>query len=94
MNCSECRFWSDKLAQANGGRGVEAYCLSSDGPHKHTYTSGRQLCEKWQDAPMGSVDSGSDDDPRYGNPYLDFPEVEPSEADQGLIPIPDAYNEA
>jgi len=76
MNCSNCRFWSDKLAKAIGGRGVKAYCLSADGPHNGEYTPGRARCEEWKDAPLGAVDSGSDDDPRYGNPYLDFEEFE------------------
>lgn len=69
MNCQTCRFWSDKLAQAMGGGPIEAYCLSQDGPRRGRYTRGNQSCEKWQDAPLGAVDSGSDDDPRYGNPY-------------------------
>ena len=72
QNCENCRFWSDKLAQALGGGPVQAYCLAGDGPKAGTYTSGRQTCDKWQDAPLGAVDSGSDADPRYGNPYDDL----------------------
>ena len=67
MKCETCRYWSDKLAQARGN-GVEAYCLNSESPH-NGYTPARASCGKWEDAPLGAVDSGSDEDPRYGNPY-------------------------
>ncbi len=92
MNCETCRFWSDKLAQAMGGP-MEAYCLSQDGPLKARYTRALESCTAWQDAPLGAVDSGSDDDPRYGNPYDGLDDVEPTEMQQGLIPIPDGYAE-
>lgn len=70
LRCDECRFWSDKLAMARGN-GVEAYCLSGDGPHAGEYTPAFHGCLKWRDASLGAVDSGSDSDPRYGNPYMD-----------------------
>lgn len=59
------------MAQAIGGRGVEAYCLNGDSPHKG-YTPGHASCKEWEDAPLGAIDSGSDEDPRYGNPYDDL----------------------
>lgn len=77
MNCENCRYWSDKLAQAIGGP-VEAVCLVREGPHSGRYTPGSASCDKWEDAPLGPVDSGSDTDPVYGNPYEDQPDEEPA----------------
>ena len=69
MKCNNCRFWSDKLAQSIGCGPVEAYCLSSSSPSKGKYTPSHHGCDKGLNNSLGSIDSGSDDDPRYGNPY-------------------------
>lgn len=61
-DCNGCRFWSEMIAQAVGGRPVEAMCLSPDGPLKSTYTAGRQTCAGWKSGHHGAVD----DPPNYG----------------------------
>lgn len=59
--CNTCRFWSEMLAQANGGP-VEAYCLAEGGPYSGHYTTGRQHCDKWKHGLFGAIDSP----PNYG----------------------------
>lgn len=71
IRCCNCRYWSDKLAMAEGCGPIKAYCLSNDGPLKEQYTAGGNGCASWEDAPLGAVDSGSSADPQYGNPYCD-----------------------
>lgn len=61
-DCNGCRFWSEMVAQALGGRPVEALCLSGDGPLAGKYTSGRQTCTAWKSGHHGAVD----DPPNYG----------------------------
>jgi len=68
-HCKTCRFWSDKLAQSIGCGPMEAYCLSPGSKYSGKYTTGRQGCNNWKINSMGSIDSGSTEDPLYGNPY-------------------------
>jgi hypothetical protein len=59
MKCETCRYWSEMLAQAGGGRpGVRALCLSSESPLRQKWTSETQTCGSWKggnpiDAPPG-----------------------------------------
>lgn len=61
-NCAGCRYWSEMIAQALGGRPLEAMCLSSDGPLKGKYVTARQTCSAWASGHYGAVD----DPPDYG----------------------------
>lgn len=61
-NCAGCRYWSEMLAQARGGR-VEAMCLATDQPTR--YTPGWHTCESWQSGYMGAIDEPGDDPMRY-----------------------------
>jgi hypothetical protein len=54
--CYNCRFWSERLAQSNGGAAIEAYCLGKDGPLYGKYTTGNQACMKWASNYNGAVD--------------------------------------
>lgn len=47
-NCNGCRFWSEMLAKAEGGGGVQAMCLAESGPFKGKYTFGSQKCDSWK----------------------------------------------
>lgn len=61
-NCNGCRFWSEMIAQANGG-GVEALCLSDVSPLSGKYTPGWGICATgWKSGHHGAVD----DPPNYG----------------------------
>jgi hypothetical protein len=62
-NCHGCRYWSEMIAQAIGGRPLEAMCLSNTGSHRHTYTTRTDTCEAWQSGELGAID-----DPG-GDPY-------------------------
>ncbi len=66
MRCENCRFWSERLAQAIGGGPVEAYCLVQGGPLSGKYTAGYQGCELGKDRPYGAID----------DPYEDWKELE------------------
>lgn len=61
-NCAGCRFWSEMVAQAIGGRPVEAMCLVPVGPKAAKYVAGQDTCEKWKSGHLGAVD----DPPDYG----------------------------
>lgn len=37
--CGDCKFWSDRLAYANGGGPVFAFCLNTESP-KHNRDNG------------------------------------------------------
>ena len=50
------------IAQAIGGRPVEAMCLSPDGPLEGQYTAGSGACTGWASGHNGAVD----DPPNYG----------------------------
>jgi hypothetical protein len=66
MKCEDCRFWSERLAQAVGGGPVEAYCLVEGGPFSGRYTAGSQGCDKGQSNQYGAVD----------DPYEDYDELQ------------------
>lgn len=55
-DCNGCRFWSEVVAQAVGGRPVEALCLSRTGPRAGKYTAGADACEAWKPGHHGPVD--------------------------------------
>lgn len=55
FRCDSCRFWSEMMAQVDGTV-LEAVCLSGDGPYAGTFTPGARTCNKWKEAPLGSVD--------------------------------------
>lgn len=56
--CETCRYWSEMIAEAGGGRpGVRAMCLSTGSPQHGRYTGQRQTCAEWADAPLGAIDS-------------------------------------
>lgn len=61
-NCKGCRYWSEMLAQAVGGSGVQAMCLSDGGALAGKYTSGHMTCDAWKPGHLGAVD----DPPNYG----------------------------
>lgn len=60
--CNGCRFWSEMLAQANGGI-VKAACLMSQSPRSGKFVSGNNSCEHWQEGSLGAVDQPG------GDPY-------------------------
>lgn len=61
-DCNGCRYWSEMVAQAIGGGGVQALCLSGDGQLAGKYTYGHQTCAVWKSGHHGAVD----DPPNYG----------------------------
>ena len=44
LTCQSCRYWSEMIAQATGGKPVEAYCLNSISPNYQTFTTGNKTC--------------------------------------------------
>jgi hypothetical protein len=40
-----CKFWSELIAKAQGGGGVQALCLNPASPKHGEYTFGRQGCD-------------------------------------------------
>jgi hypothetical protein len=62
-DCRGCRFWSEMIAQGGGDRiGVEALCLSDDGPKAGEYTTARATCAAWKSGHHGAID----EPPNYG----------------------------
>ena len=61
-DCGGCRYWSEMIAQAIGGREVEAMCLSQDGPCAGKYTVATQVCSAYARNSAGAVD----EPPNYG----------------------------
>jgi hypothetical protein len=59
MKCANCRFWSERLAQAIGGGPVEAYCLVGDGPYRGRYTTATMGCESGKSNEYGAIDDPS-----------------------------------
>ena len=57
-DCNGCRFWSEMIAQAIGGGGVQALCLSDNeaAPNRSKYTYGRDTCSFWKEGALGAVD--------------------------------------
>lgn len=61
--CGGCRYWSEMIAQAIGGRDVEAMCLAPEGsPCKGKYMVSSQTCTAFAKNTAGAVD----DPPNYG----------------------------
>ncbi len=56
QNCSECRYWSARLAYAIGGGPVQAMCLEKDSRHHGKYTTGRMVCAQWAPNDLGAID--------------------------------------
>jgi hypothetical protein len=54
-NCEGCRYWSERLAFADGGP-VLAMCLCKTGPKRGAYTTGRATCQEWKSGHLGAVD--------------------------------------
>ncbi len=63
-DCRSCRFWSEMVAKAEGGR-VQALCLSPTSPRNGTYTHGRHTCPSWASGELGAVDEPGTDPARY-----------------------------
>jgi hypothetical protein len=61
QNCGDCRYWSEMIARANG-RGLEALCLASNGPHAQKYVPKHNRCDGWKSGHHGAVDAP----PNYG----------------------------
>lgn len=61
IRCRDCRFWSERLAQAVGGGPVEAYCLVDGGPFSGRYTVGAQSCDKGKSNQYGAIDDPYED---------------------------------
>lgn len=61
-NCGGCRFWSEMIAQCQGGGPVEAMCLADGGEKSGKYTTERMSCGSWKSGHLGAVD----DPPNYG----------------------------
>lgn len=59
-DCAGCRFWSEMIAMANDDRGLQAMCLSSDGPLARKYTVGVQTCTEWKSGHLGAIDQPPD----------------------------------
>lgn len=57
--CSECRFWSEMIAEAHGNH-VVAMCLSDAGPYKGRLVPATQTCEAWRSGHYGAVDGPPD----------------------------------
>lgn len=62
MKCSDCRFWSDRLAMAVGGGPVKAVCLVTDGPLSGQYTAGFQGCSLGKSNQYGAVDTRGEEE--------------------------------
>jgi hypothetical protein len=65
-SCSNCRFWSQMVAQSIGCGPIEALCLCSgrhgDGPHHGKYVKADHVCVAHKSDHFGKVD----DPPNYG----------------------------
>lgn len=61
--CQSCRYWSEMIAQAVGGKPVEAYCLNRESMKNQTFTIGAETCSAYVHGPYGAVDQPG------GDPY-------------------------
>ncbi len=59
-NCSGCRYWSEMLAQVQGGGSVEAMCLAASGVYAGTYVFGNDSCGSYAKNTAGAVDDPPD----------------------------------
>ena len=68
--CETCRFWSERLAFAEGGGPVMAYCLAGKAERRDGYTAGRFSCASWKSNHLGAIDDPTHDvdDPYVGEP--------------------------
>jgi hypothetical protein len=55
--CEGCRYWSEMIACAGGGRPLEALCLAEESPLRGQYTPGSQSCEAWASGDEGAIDA-------------------------------------
>jgi hypothetical protein len=55
--CSQCRFWSDRIARAHGGP-LEAMCLALAGPQARKFVRAKHTCSAWKKNVDGAVDAG------------------------------------
>lgn len=66
MRCENCRFWGERLAYAEGGGPVMAYCLvravGGNGPLAGKYTAGFQGCEAGKSNQYGAIDTPHEED--------------------------------
>lgn len=44
--CGNCRYWSDLMARAYGGKGLEAMCISPTGKSER-WTKEKDTCSEW-----------------------------------------------
>ncbi len=68
MNCSDCRFWSELVARAEG-TSIQALCLCEDSPHYTKYTLDKHGCDLGLPALWGSIDA-----PGNENAYNPYPQ--------------------
>lgn len=55
--CSNCRYWSEMLAQSIGCGPIEAVCLAPDGPKRLKFTPSFYYCQSWRQNLFGAVDA-------------------------------------
>jgi hypothetical protein len=70
--CQSCRYWSEMIAKAEGGKPVEAYCLNRASPKHQTFVAGNQTCDGWADGYLGAIDCPSNHHMAGGDPYAEF----------------------
>ena len=68
--CETCRFWSELIASAIPGKGIEAMCLSKDGPNKNLMTKESDHCQSWADSSYGAIDDPSGRWRLYDDEYI------------------------
>ena len=59
-DCKGCRYWSEMIAQAQGGT-VTALCLNGGGPRHGQYTAGYGRCDQWASGHLGAIDEPGQD---------------------------------
>lgn len=59
MKCSECRFWSSLIAEADGCRVLCALCLNEESPNSQKMTTGTVSCDYGKSNEYGAIDDPS-----------------------------------
>ena len=61
--CATCRYWSERVGSAGGGRPTGAMCLNAASPDLHEMVAGRHSCPGWMEGSKGAVDTPGEENP-------------------------------
>lgn len=75
-DCAGCRYWSEMLAQCQGGGPIKAVCLHPTGPNRMVYTTAKRTCSSWASGHLGAIDEPGQDPDAYKVEHLPADDTE------------------